>query len=85
VGLGDHRPVNKGLPGVSRSSPIQKKKKKNAFWWTGGNCQSADVWMMVLLIFCGVSGGNAMIDVSRTARGHWWSLCPYFLILCILG
>ena len=25
-----------------------------------------------------------MIDVFRTARGRWRSLCPYFLIRCIL-
>jgi hypothetical protein len=25
-----------------------------------------------------------MMDVFRTVRGRWRSLCPYFLIRCIL-
>jgi hypothetical protein len=56
-----------------------------ACWWTGGSSQSAVCGRWCLLVFYGVSGGNTMIDVSRTARGHWRSLCPYFLILFILG
>jgi hypothetical protein len=53
-------------------------------WWTGGSTQSVVKWWC-LLLFCGVSGGNAIIDVSKTPRGHWQSLCSYFLILCIPG
>jgi hypothetical protein len=31
-----------------------------------------------LLVSCGVSGENTMIEVPRTARGRWRSLSPYF-------